>query len=303
VTDAGLSRAGASGEATTDRARDAAPVPVLIGGVSELFQGDLDLGRLVVERLQGEELGSGVFVEELHYGGVAVAQRLEDLRPQVLLLVSSVVRDRPPGTVERRRLTPPQLDAVTVQLAVGDAVTGYVHPDLVIEIATAFGVLPQRIVAFEVEPELVAPGEGLSKTVSVALEDVLDLLRTEAARCPLLSLAAELRPLVAGARLEGDRLDGDPGDGDTLDALLAGTWNASVPGVSVALQAVRDLLDELVLLDEHGHWGRTFALRDRLRLGIAGAHSSEGMDHRDWALWWALVEELDRLEAREALQG
>ena len=288
MTDAGLSRAGASGEATTDRARDAAPVPVLIGGVSELFQGDLDLGRLVVERLQGEQLGSGVFVEELHYGAVAVAQRLEDLRPRVLLLVSAVVRHRPPGTVERRRLAPPQLDTATVQLAVGDAVTGYVHPDLVVEIATAFGVLPQRIVAFEVEPELVAPGEGLSGTVTLALEQVLDLLRTEVDRCPLLSLAAELRPLVAGARLEGD---------------IGGPLTGSVPGVSVALQAVRDLLDELVLLDEHGHWGRTFALRDRLRLGIAGAHTGEGMDHRDWALWWALVEELDRLEAREARRG
>lgn len=298
MTDAGLSRAGASGEATTDRARDAAPVPVLIGGVSELFQGDLDLGRLVVERLQGEALGSGVFVEELHYGGVAVAQRLEDLRPQVLLLVSAVVRARPPGTVERRRLAPPQLDTATVQLAVGDAVTGYVHPDLVIEIATAFGVLPQRIVAFEVEPELVAPGEGLSGTVTLAMEQVLDLLRTEVDRCPLLSLAAELRPLVAGARLEGDL-----GEGHRRDALSEGALNASVPCVSVALQAVRDLLDELVLLDEHGHWGRSFALRDRLRLGIAGAHTGEGMDHRDWALWWALVEELDRLEAREARQG
>jgi len=26
------------------------------------------------------------------------------------------------------------------------------------------------------------------------------------------------------------------------------------------------------------------------------------MDHRDWGLWWALVEELDRLETFEALE-
>lgn len=293
-----MSRAGASGEATTDRARDAAPVPVLIGGVSELFQSDLDLGRLVVEQLQGEDLGSGVFVEELHYGGVAVAQRLGDLRPQVLLLVSAVARGRPPGTVERRRLDPPQLDAATIQLAVGDAVTGYVHPDLVVEIATAFGVLPPRIVAFEVEPELVAPGEGLSPSAAVAFEQVLDLLRVEIRRCPLLGLAAELRPLVAGDRLEGDLLDGH-----LADPLVGEPLGDRPPIVSVSLQALRDLLEELVLLEEQGRWGRTFALRDRLRLGIAGEHSSEGMDHRDWALWWALVEELDRLEGREALLG
>ena len=274
VTDAGLSRAGASGQASTDRARDAAPVPVLVGGVSELFQRDLDLGRLAVERLQGEELGSGVFAEELHYGGVAVAQRLADLRPRVLLLVSAVVRGRPAGTVERRRLDPPQLDTATVQLAVGDAVTGYVHPDLVVEIATAFDVLPPRLVAFEVEPEVVAPGEGLTPCVAAALEDVLDVVRTEIRRTPLLSLAAELRQLVHGDRLED----------------------------SASVAALRGLLDELVLLDREGRWGHTFALRDRFRLAIGQDQSSEGMDHRDWALWWALIEELDRLEASEALQ-
>lgn len=295
MTDAGLTRAGASAAATTDHARAAAPVPVLVGGVSELFQRDLDLGRLAVERLQGERLGAGVFAEELHYGGVAVAQRLEDLRPQVLLLVSAVARGRPPGTVERRRLHPAELDTATVQLAVADAVTGYVHPDLVVEIATAFGVLPARLVAFEVEPEAVAPGEGLSPCAAAALEDVLDLVRAEIDRCPLLALATELRPLVTGSRLEGDPLDRpDPW------APPGVAQPAGAPGVSEALRAVRDLLDELVLLDEQGLWGRAFALRDRLRLAIAGAHSSEGMDHRDWALWWALVEELDRLEAAEA---
>ncbi|MBA3798713.1 MAG: hypothetical protein H0X18_06375, partial [Geodermatophilaceae bacterium] len=85
-----------------------APVAVLVGGVSELFQHDLDLGRLAVERLQDEDLGQGVVVEELHYGAVAVAQRLEDLRPAALVLISAVRRGRPPGTVQRRRVDPPE---------------------------------------------------------------------------------------------------------------------------------------------------------------------------------------------------
>ncbi len=272
MTDAGLTRAGASAAATTDRARDAAPVPVLVGGVSELFQSDLDLGRLVVEQLQDEGLSGGVFAEELHYGGVAVAQRLEVLRPARLILVSAVARGRPPGTVVRSLLVPPVLDAATVQAAVGDAVTGYVHPDLVVEIACAFGVLPPRTVLVEVEPAVVGPGEGLSEQGESALLEALRLVRLEIGRAPLLALSRELRPLVDGDRLED----------------------------SVALLALRDLLVQLEQLDVHGHWGRTFALRDRFRLGIAHAHSSEGMDHRDWALWWALVEELDRVEAVEA---
>lgn len=248
---------------------------VLIGGVSELFQRDLDLGRLAVERLQGEQLGPGVVVEELHYGAVAVAQRLDDLRPSTMVLVSAVVRDRPAGTVVRRLLVPPELDAATVQAAVGDAVTGYVHPDLVVEIACALGVLPPRTVLVEVEPAMVGSGEGLSPEAAVALEEALQLVRDEVRRVPLLALVEELRPLVEGERLEP----------------------------SAALDALRELLVELTQLDRSGHWGRSFALRDRFRLAIAHEHASEGMDHRDWALWWALVEELDRVEAAEAAVG
>ena len=65
---------------------------VLVGGVSELFQGDLDLGRLAVARLLDEDLGPGVLVEDLHYGAVAVAQRLEEVRPDTLVLVGAVRR-------------------------------------------------------------------------------------------------------------------------------------------------------------------------------------------------------------------
>ena len=63
---------------------------ILVGGVGELYQGDLDLGRRAVERLGTEDLGPGVLVEELHYGAVAVAQRLEDLRPDLLILIGAV---------------------------------------------------------------------------------------------------------------------------------------------------------------------------------------------------------------------
>lgn len=248
---------------------------VLVGGVSELFQRDLDLGRLAIERLQGEDLGPGVVVEELHYGAVAVAQRLEDLRPPALVLISAVRRGRAAGTVERRRLDPPELTAAEVQAAVGDAVTGYVHPDLIVEIAAALGVLPPRTVTVEVEPEVTGPGEGLSASAATALEVALDLVRAETRRAPLLALAADLRPLTAGDRLEK----------------------------SSALSTVRKLLTELARLDREGRWGHAFALRDRLRMDISQSASSERMDHRDWALWWALVEELDRLEAVEAVPG
>jgi hypothetical protein len=247
-------------------------VTVLVGGVSELFQSDLDLGRLAIERLQGEALGPDVMVEELHYGAVAVAQRLEEVRPEGLVLISAVLRDRPVGTVERRLVDAPQLSPAELQAAVGDAVTGYVHLDLIVDVAAGLGVLPPRTVAVEVEPEKTSSGEGLSPSAQTGLDVALGLVRDELRRIPLLRLAAELRPLVDGERLEP----------------------------SASRDALRQLLGELVHLDRDRLWGRTFSLRDALRLSIAHDVSSEGMDHRDWALWWALIEELDRLQAIEA---
>jgi hydrogenase maturation protease len=246
-------------------------VSVLVGGVYELFQGDLDLGRLAVEQLREEGPGPGVLVEDLHYGAVAVVQRLEELRPDAFVVVTAVRRDRAPGTVERRRLDPAPVHPADFQAAVGDAVTGYVHLDLLVEVATGFGALPARTVAVEVEPEHVGPGEGLTACASAALAQALQLVRAEVRRAPVLRLADDLRLLAAGDRLED----------------------------SEALAALRALLDELAQLDREGRWGHAFALRNRFRLAIAGSLSSEGMDHRDWGLWWALVEELDRLEALE----
>jgi hypothetical protein len=248
-------------------------VTVLVGGIYELFQSDLDLGRLAVERLRGEQLGSDAFVEDLHYGAVAVVQRLQELRPDALVLVTAVRRDRPAGTVERRRVDPVPVDPTDFQAAIGDAVTGYVHLDLLVEVASGFDALPPRTVAIEVEPERTGSGEGLTEAAAAGLEAALDLVRAEVRRLPLLTLADELRALVAGDRLEE----------------------------SAGLTALRDLLDELGNLDRDGRWGHTFALRDRMKLGIATGMSSEGMDHRDWGLWWALLEELDRLEAVEAV--
>lgn len=245
---------------------------VLVGGVGQLYQGDLDLGRLAVERLTGEDLGRGVLVEELHYGAVAVAQRLEELRPAALVLVGAIQRQRAPGAVQRRRVEPAALDPGEVQLAVADAVTGYVTIDLVIEVAAGLGALPARTVCIEVEPARTGPSEQLSSSARDALDEAVELVRREVRRVPLLELADELAALTKDGRLEP----------------------------SPALECLRELLGALTGLDREGRWGATFAARDHLRQHIACGATSEGMSHLDWGLWWALIEELDRLQGLEA---
>ena len=249
------------------------PAVILVGGVSQLYQGDLDLGRLAVQRLADERLGAHVLVEDLHYGAVAVAQRLEELRPEALLLVGAEARGRPPGAVERRRTSGPDLDAQQVGEAVAEAVQGYVGIEVLLAVCRGLDALPGRTVTIEVEPADVDPGERLSPAGAAGLDVALALARAEVRRTPLLLLAERVRPLVTGDRLRPS---------EARDAVVA-------------------ICEELRLLDEEGRWGRTFAERDRLRGAIADGRTSEGMDHLDWGLWWGLVEELDRLEALEAI--
>lgn len=245
----------------------------LVGGVSQLYQGDLDLGRLAVEALVGDGLGPHVLIEELHYGAVAVAQRLQELEPIGLVLVGAEARGREPGTVRRWRVPSGPVDPTKAQQAVAEAGTGYVGIDLVVDVARAFEALPDLTVVIEVEPLTVDPGSPLSEPAQRGLDEAIALVRDEAARMPALELAGRLRRLVADTA----RLEPSP----ALDALL-------------------EMLRELAVLGAEGRWGHTFRWRDRLRQAIAAGDTGTGMDHLDWGLWWALIEALDRLEAAES---
>ena len=250
---------------------DSSRTIVLVGGVGALYQGDLDLGRWAVERLARVPLGSHVLVEDLYHGAVDVARMLEDVRPVALVLVGAEARGRPAGFVERRRLRPLQLPVEDARSAVGEALTGYVTIDLLVDVASAFGALPLHTVAIEVEPAWTELSERLSPEAEAGLSAAVDLVRAEVDRSGLFMLARQLRDLVAGDRLER----------------------------SAAVETLEALLAELEVLDREARWGRTFALRDRLRSAIGAGETGEGMEYLDWGLWWALIEELDRLQASE----
>lgn len=245
------------------------PPLVLIGGVGELFQGDLDLGRVAVERLQGEGLGEHVLVEDFHYGAVAVAQRIQELKPSHLVLIGGIVRGRAPASVTRARVDGSAFDPADMQLAVGDAVTGYVSIDLVVEVAAGLGVLPERTVTIEVEPVSVELCDQLSPEVTDVLDQVVELARAEVRRAPLLDIAEEVQ---RRCEAEADRL-----------------------GASPAVATLMELVESIRVLGDEGRWGRVFVQRERLRRQLDAGETGEGMDTLDWALWWALLEELDRV--------
>ena len=246
-------------------------MPVLVGGVGELYQGDLDFGRHAVGQLAEMDLGRDAVVEELHYGAIAVAQRIGELRPAALILIGACAGGGAPGSVRRRRIRDHRPSAAEFQNSIGGAATGYVGIDLILDVAAGLGVLPARTVTIELEPVNAGPADSLSPEATRALPQAVGLARAEALRTPLLELA-------------GQFADHDPGR----------------LGPAGAAHTVALLLAELCGLDDTGRWGRSFSLRDRLRIQIATELPPEGMDHLDWSLWWALIEEMDRLEAAEA---
>jgi hydrogenase maturation protease len=250
----------------------AGTVLTLVGGVGELYQGDLDLGRRAAERLAAVDLGPGVLVEDLCYGAVAVCQRLEEVRPDTLVLVGSQAGGHPPGTVTRTLARPDPLPPEEVRGAVADAVSGYVSIGLLLDVAAGLGALPRRTVVVAVEPATTEPSTALSSAAEAALDEAVALACAEARRAPVLTVVDQIREALADGHVEP----------------------------SAALDALHDLLAELDGLDAHARWGRTFAERDRLRLRIADGLTGEGMTHLDWGLWWTLIEALDRLQSAEA---
>lgn len=171
--------------AAAETERAASPPRVLVGGVGELWLGDLDLGRRAVERLAAEDLGPGVVVEDLCYGAVQVSWRLEDLAPRALVVVAATQRGRAPGTVERRVIDPFEVPPAEARHAVDEALTGYLRADLLIEVAAAFETLPARTVVIDVEPASRYPSTELSVPCERALAEALELVRTEVRRLAL----------------------------------------------------------------------------------------------------------------------
>lgn len=135
---------------------------LLVGGVGQLLQGDLDLGRLAAEQLEREINHPGVVVEDLSYGAIQVAHRLEELRPGAMVLIGAVERGRAPGSMVTRRIEHRTITPEQFQAAVVDMGTGYVGVDLLLDVAEGLGVLPDDTVVIEVEPAETWPSGELT---------------------------------------------------------------------------------------------------------------------------------------------
>jgi hydrogenase maturation protease len=155
---------------------------VLIAGVGYSNMRDLSVGPALVLWLRGLEWPTGVEIDDLSFGPIAVVQRFQD-RPgwfDRVVFVAAVERGRRPGQVYTYRWHGDRPDDDEVQRRVNEAVTGVISLDNLLIIAQYFEVLPRDVIVVEVEPEDAGWGPGFSPSVEAVLGEVIDTVRQRA---------------------------------------------------------------------------------------------------------------------------
>jgi len=158
------------------------PTRVLVGGIGYRNLTDHSAGVLAVDALARREWPEHVSVEELSYGPVAVAQRLDDeigdRRFGRLIAVSSVAHGdgRLPGTITAYRWDRVLPSPDEIQGAVAEAVTGVIAMDNTLIVCRQFGALPDDAVVVEIQPLWQECGEDLSPPVAANFDELCALV-------------------------------------------------------------------------------------------------------------------------------
>lgn len=175
----------APGAAVHERARALGPrrrLRTLVGGVGYRWQRDASFGLAVSDALDRLEWPPGVEVADLGYGALHVVDDLRRAEPpwDRLVLVAAAPRDREPGRLYRRELPSLSPPPEEVQARIREAGAGVIDLDHLLVIADHFGVLPDEVILFELEPEDTSGGEGLSARAASLLPDAVDRVRAAA---------------------------------------------------------------------------------------------------------------------------
>jgi hydrogenase maturation protease len=153
---------------------------VLVGGYGSPACRDLDFGERFIRLAEAMEWPEGVVVEDLSYSAHLVLHRLQELRPQKVVLVGAVSRGvDAPGTVRRYELGASTADAEDVHGSLVEAIGGRVGLDNMLSVVRHFGGLPADTVVVEVEAADSSFGLGFSDEMAAAIDPLLDVVRTE----------------------------------------------------------------------------------------------------------------------------
>ncbi len=166
------------GEVATTPHRQTARV--LVGGIGLPWLRDLDFGTQFIRRVESLGWPDDVVVEDLSYAAHRVLHRIQELRPEKVVLVGAMPRDvDPPGAIRRYSLdlTPPEEEEVHDRL--GEAVGGIIDLDHTLAVVRYWKGFPPDTVVIEVEPGDRAFGLGFSPEVESTVEPILAMVREE----------------------------------------------------------------------------------------------------------------------------
>jgi hydrogenase maturation protease len=147
--------------------------PTLVLGVGNPLQGDDGLGIRAVQMLAERDIPPGVTVEDAGTPGLGLAAWLDGWSS--VILVDAVHMGETPGNWRRFGLG-------EIRLIVENSPLSLHEPGLSsgLALAQALDVLPEDILLYGVEPEVLDNGQELSPTIKRALpelvEDILDEL-------------------------------------------------------------------------------------------------------------------------------
>lgn len=154
---------------------------ILLAGVGFPDLSDLSFGPKLVERLHDEPLPSGIQIENMSYGPIAVVHWFEE-QPEGFeraIFFGAEECGREPGTLDTYRWVPDSLSPERVQSAVEEAVTGVISLHNLLVIVHYFGGLPSDTSVVELEPEEREWGMELSLSGKERMEEAVSWIRGE----------------------------------------------------------------------------------------------------------------------------
>ncbi len=190
---------------------------ILVGTVGYHNLRNHSIGPLLLPKLQRLPWPAGVQVEELNWGPVAVAQRLQAENPPFdrIVLVGARPGNQTEGTITLYRWEGGLPPAHEVQARIGEAISGVISVDNLLIVGEYFGAWPQHVYWIAIAPGRQQSGPQptprmaaqvpriLEMTFEAALSDPgasLDGVPLEGQQLGLETLAAELGPALSRDR-------------------------------------------------------------------------------------------------------
>lgn len=154
----------------------------LIGGIGYRNLRDHSAAFAVLDRLEQEDLGDHVLVEDTSYNPIALGQWLDsepvDRRFERIVFVSAVNRvGRRPGEVVAYQWMGTLPSNEDIQQAVAEAVTGIIALDNTLVIGTYFKNFPASVAVVEIEPLAHEFGSDLTPEVAAAVPRACQTIR------------------------------------------------------------------------------------------------------------------------------